>query len=427
MSVRLIGLRQKRAELKDKARAITSAADAAGLDLTDEENAKIDAYIEQVAQVEASIEREEKLADLDRATTVESPTAHIEVQDRAELDQKKGFKTFGEFARTVMQAGVGNGIDDRLLIGAAAPSTYGNEGSGADGGFLVPGEFANTIKQHTLDDGAFLPLTDMVEISGNSMTFPRDETTPWGTNGIRAYWENEAAAATATKPVIGADTMRLNKLMALVPVTDELMADSSALSGYLMSKTGSSIRWKTNDALINGTGAGNPLGILNASCLVSVAKETSQTAATVNATNVVKMFARMPAESMGGAVWIVNNNVLPQLQLMTIGDTPIWAPPNGLIGGAVGTLLGRPVMVSQSCQTLGTVGDIYLADWKSYSTIAKAGGIDYQTSIHLYFDAGATAFRATYRLDGQPWLTSAISPANGSDTLSPFVALATRA
>jgi HK97 family phage major capsid protein len=258
------------------------------------------------------------------------------------------------------------------------------------------------------------------------MTFPRDETTPWGSNGVRAYWEGEASSATNTKPLVASDTLRLRKLMALVPVTDELLADATALDNYISTKTGDSIRWKSNDALINGTGAGMPLGILNEAALVSVAKETSQTATTFNAANVAKMFARMPAESMSNAVWIINNDVFPQLIVMTIGDTPVWSPDiTGL--SPAGRLLGRPIILSQSCKTLGTKGDVLFVDWKKYLTITKSSGVEMASSMHLYFEAGLTAFRATFRVDGQPWLKASITPANGSNNLSPFVSLDTRA
>jgi hypothetical protein len=114
----------------------------------------------------------------------------------------------------------GQSIDSRLLIGgigAAAPSNFSNEASGQDGGFLVPPQFSQEIFKLSLGEDSLLPLTDNVEISGNSMAFPKDETTPWGTNGIRAYWQGEAATALPTKPVLGLATLRLKKLMALVP------------------------------------------------------------------------------------------------------------------------------------------------------------------------------------------------------------------
>ena len=66
-------------------------------------------------------------------------------------------------------------------------------------------------------------------------------------------------------------------------------------------------------------------------------------------------------------------------------------------------------------------------DWKSYRTITKAGGIETATSMHLWFDLGLTAFRAIFRVAGQPLVTKPITPNNGTATLSPFVVLDPRA
>ena len=38
-----------------------------------------------------------------------------------------------------------------------------------------------------------------------------------------------------------------------------------------------------------------------------------------------------------------------------------------------------------------------------------------------------TAFRFILRVDGQPLWNSAVTPANGTNTISPFISLATRA
>jgi HK97 family phage major capsid protein len=87
--------------------------------------------------------------------------------------------------------------------------------------------------------------------------------------------------------------------------------------------------------------------------------------------------------------------------------------------------MGRPVIPVEYCSTLGTVGDIVLADLSQYIVIDK-GGVQTAESIHVRFAYDERTFRATYRIDGQPWHRSAITPANGSNTQSPFVALATR-
>ena len=92
--------------------------------------------------------------------------------------------------------------------------------------------------------------------------------------------------------------------------------------------------------------------------------------------------------------------------------------------------LERPVLKlcrAEACQALGTVGDIILADLSNYLAVVKSGGLKTDTSIHLFFDQNATAFRFVFRMNGQPWLSAPIARKNGSNTLSHFVSLDTRA
>lgn len=418
-------LAQKDAKVKE-ARGITDKASAENRDLTAEEQSTIDAALASIEKIDADIIREKALIEAERSAGSVVPAGEgARVTENIEEDPKRGYRSFGEFALDVMSAGKAGGhVTDRLR--AAAPTTYGNEGSGADGGFLIPPEYSREVFQYSLEGDAFLPMTDGYPVQGNNMTFPRDETTPWGTDGIRAYWENEAAAATATKPKGAVSTLRLNKLFALVPLTDELMSDAGALERYIGRKTGESIRWKTNLSLFQGSGVGQPLGFFGHASQVSVAAEGSQTADTVNANNVAKMYARNLNRSR--AVWLINDDVLPQLITMTLGDQPIWTPPTqGMQQAPNGMLMGRPILISQVCKTVGDQGDICFVDWMGYRSITKAGaGIETATSMHLYFDAGAMAFRATFRIDGQPSAAAAVTPANGSNSLSSFVVLDAR-
>jgi HK97 family phage major capsid protein len=92
-----------------------------------------------------------------------------------------------------------------------------------------------------------------------------------------------------------------------------------------------------------------------------------------------------------------------------------------------GRLLGYPIMFTEHAQSLGTPGDITCMNLAGYYSATKAqGGVDFASSIHLYFDQGLTAFRWTFRLTGQPYLSQPVAPANGSNTKSHFVAMAAR-
>lgn len=442
MSKQLRELQARKTTLVKEARSLTDRVAADSRDMSDDEVVAFDALRTRIDATSAAIDREAALIADEARISVGSATGPI-VTDNREADPKRGFGSLGEFMQAVYQADKpGKSIDGRLLlgglggmdgmggIGAAAPGNFSNEAAGQDGGFLVPPQFSQEIFKLSLGEDSLLPLTDNVEISGNSMAFPKDETTPWGTNGIRAYWQGEAASAIATKPVLGLATLRLKKLMALVPTTDELLDDANALTTYLPQKVALSIRWKANESILFGAGNGIPVGCMNAGAIVTVAKESGQATQTLVPQNLAKMIARLPPGSFTNAVWIVNNDVLPALFTLSLGNFPIYLPTGLSVGGIqvspYGTLLGRPVFVSQHANTFSSQGDVLLVDLSYYQTITKAGGMQTATSMHLYFDADLTAFRTTFRMDGQSKIANPIAPAKGSNSLSPYIQLAAR-
>ena len=438
MSKQLRELQARKTALVKEARALTDRAAADNRDLSDEEVTAFDTLKSRIDATSAAIDREAALIAEEAQLAVHQALGPIVTDNRA-ADPMHGFRSVGEFMQAVFQAEKpGKGIDERLLIGggsvgnraAAAPGTFSNEAAGQDGGFLVPPQFSQQIFQLSLGEDSLLPLTDNVEITGNSMAFPKDETTPWGTNGIRAYWQGEAQSAVATKPVLGLATLRLKKLMALVPTTDELLDDANALTSYLPQKVALSIRWKTNESILFGAGNGVPVGALGAGATVTVAKESGQATQTLLPQNLAKMIARLPTGSFANAVWIVNNDVLPALFTLSLGNYPIYLPTGLPVGGIqispYGTLLGRPVFVSQHANTFSSQGDVILVDLSYYQTITKAGGMQTATSMHLYFDADLTAFRTTFRMDGQSKIVAPIAPAKGATTMSPYIQLGAR-
>jgi HK97 family phage major capsid protein len=214
--------------------------------------------------------------------------------------------------------------------------------------------------------------------------------------------------------------------------TDELLDDASALEGVIRSSFASEFGFLLDDAIINGLGTGQPLGILNAGCLVSVSKETGQKASTIVAENVINMYSRLFASSRGNAVWLINQNIEPQLFQMSLaigtGGIPIYMPAGGLSGLPYGTLFGRPVLAIEQAASLGTVGDIIFADLAGGYILAEKGGVKSDVSIHMRFDYDESVFRFVMRVDGQPVRATALTPYKGAtSTQSHFVALATRA
>ncbi len=433
MNKKMRELLARKSQTVSAMRAISDIAAAAGRDLSDDEVKQFDGLKAQLESTNAAIDREQMLVDAERSAGVIIPDdAHITTSNNRASDPRLGFANFGDYAKAVIRSsGPRATIDERLGINAAAPSTFGSEGVGADGGFLIPPEFSKEIFTLALTDGSLIPMTDNVETTSNSMIFPKDETTPWGTDGVRAYWQSEANAGTATKPKFGTSVMQLHKLMGLVPLTNEVASDAATLNSYLPPLVARSIQWKTNEAILQGDGAGRPQGIYKAAAAVTVTKDGSQLASTVSTTNILNRIARLPPGSFPNAYWHITPDALPALFGLTLGNYPIYLPTSSSNGGGLqlnpyGTLMGRPIIVSQHAAAFSSAGDIALLDMSYYRTLTQAGGIQTATSMHLYFDADATAFRATFRIDGQPKLAAAIAQAKGGNTLSPFVLLGAR-
>lgn len=425
-------LLQERADLVKEAQGIFALAEQEKRDLTDAEKARDDAINARLQTLAGEIEREERRREWER--TVEAvPDANMQaarrgvesVRDRREDDPKRGFSDLGDFALAVKSYySPGGRRDDRLLIGAA-PTDFHRE-SGGDEGLMVPPAFKAEIFEVVMEsDDSLLAAVDSEPTSGDRTSITKDESTPWGATGVQANWRAEGVQMTPSKLLTSGVDVRCWELYAFVLATGELLQDAARLADRLTRKAGLAIRYKVNEAIVNGTGAGQPLGWFTHSAKVSVVKETSQTAATVNAQNVSKMYARNlnPAR----ANWYINQDVFPQLPLMTIGNQPIWLAPNGFMSAPGGLLLGRPVIFLENCQTVGTQGDIQFVDPKGYYANHKGSAPAFASSIHLYFDYNIEAFRWIFRVGGQPYLSAVVSPAKGTSTRAHVVVLDTRA
>ena len=404
-------------------------------DPSEEERNDGNALLSQIDEIEKNIAYEERLQ-----STVDN-SKKSPIPDKAPLspapDQEKrdSFASHGEFYQAVMRAGTpGGSVDPRLSTRAA---TGMGEGVPSDGGFLVDQDMAAGILTNVWNDGPILPLVNKITLSGNKNGIKLnglDETSRADgsrAGGIRAYWKAEAASGTAAEPTFRQIELNLNKLFALAYSTDELLDDVQALAQMIDSGFKSEIEFKLIDAIVNGSGAGQPLGILNSGCMVSITKETGQAADTIVYENVLKMWSRLMASSRPNSVWIINQDCEPQLHQMSLaigtGGAPVYLPQGGISGQPYGTLFGRPVVPIEQCPTLGDTGDIMLGDFSKYIACDK-GGIKNDVSMHVQFLTDQQVFRAIYRFDGQPILSSAITPFSGSsNSLSHFVKLNERA
>lgn len=438
-------LMARRAELHAQATAIADGmADLTGEPL-EAAQSSFDAAMAEIDGVDAKIANIDRLAEIGasldrpqpRKTQADAPAARTQVgqvRERVLDDPKLGWSNMGEFATGVF-AGCkpGGVVDERLRIGAAA--TGMSQGTGSDGGFLVPPEFSSTIYDGVMGQAdSLIARTDNYTVTGESLTFPANAETSrangsrWG--GVRGYWISEAGQITSSKPTLRQVKVEPQGMAVLVYATEKLLRNATAAAQYLTRAARDEINFLLGDAIVNGDGVGKPVGFVGHASVVSVAKESGQAAATVVKANIDKMWSRCLAAARNRAVWVVNQDVEPQLEALSavvgVGGVPVYLPAGGIADTPNARLKGRPVITSEYAATLGTVGDISLVDFSSYVTGTR-GSVQEAMSMHLRFDYAESAFRFMFEADGQPWLASPITPFKGTNTLSPIVTLATRA
>jgi HK97 family phage major capsid protein len=348
--------------------------------------------------------------------------------DAAGASEDGKWKSTGEFFQRVFEAGNGFGIDPRLTHTRNLGENFGDTG-----GFLVPEEFRPDLMRLPLEQSVVRPRAFTMPMGSNTLRIPSIKETSHASNlfgGVSASWgsEGEDISSSTNQPSFGQVVLDAKKLTGYTVISNELVQDSAIAIEVLLTRLfGQAIGYFEDVAFLSGTGAGQPQGILNSDCLISVSKETGQAATTIVKENLDKMYSRMLPSSMGSAVWLAHNDTFPQLaslsQAVGTGGGPVWV--SNVAGGPPNSIYGRPIIFTEKMKTLGTVGDLMLVDL-SYYLIGDRQALTTSASPHVRFTTQETVFLFIERLDGRMWLDSALTPRNGSNTVSPAVALATR-
>jgi HK97 family phage major capsid protein len=446
-----------------KMEAIRKKAEAEKRSMTDEElteRANLKAEIEQVKKEWDDFKAEEELrhslygGDGGGAQTVAEGDVHIEVLDQP-IYRGSNATALGQQlmdVRTVTdptQFGSKEVYEARSRIeqsekrsrerlakqldkeGRAATSGGMLVSNPSEGGIFLQGETSTELMTNGFNNSEILPrtskrtltATQYVKIIGLDEQSRKDGSRG---GGIRVYTNTELGSYTASKTKFHEIRIEPQKLTGLFPASDEMLRNVTFLGQEVRQLFGEEFAFKCQYLAIHGSGAGEAQGAMTANCKVAVPAEDTQGAATIIPENLSNMWARF-AGRKANAAWFINRDVNPQLDKLSLPAGTAALEPRFVTYDAQGILRikGIPVIEIEQCETLGTEGDIILADWSQY-VCADMGDIQEAMSIHVDFIYGQQLFRFTYYFDGQPRWKSAIRPFKGSNMISPIVTLATR-
>lgn len=428
----LARLEARAEEIFDTARADNDRS------LTEEELNELDEITASKALVTRQIAALDRQRD-EAGATHESRGGVVQSVHDNRVD--KPWAHMGEFLQAVAVAGTNpSQADPRLLANRAdangfrAAASGGNQGNGADGGFLVGTQFSDALLDRAREESPILGMCRSVPISEGfeSLDLPViDETSRatgsrWG--GVQVYRAAEAATVTASKPTFGKLKITTSKIMGLAYATDEILGNARAMDAIYGDAFASEIAFKVTNEIFRGVGGDECLGFIGGPATVDQAKEINQAAATINTKNLSKMWMHLPARSKSRAVWVINNECEPELDELTVPAGTGAVEPRIVTYGPDGALRikGRPIIQAEQADALGTSGDISLCDFSEY-IVSPRGSIEQQESMHVRFIYGEMTFRWTYFINGRPAWLSTVTPFKGSATIAPFVTLATRA
>ncbi len=338
-----------------------------------------------------------------------------------EPDKKDGFKSFGEWLMYVRRASLGGERHSRLKT-----TGHMETGDDAQGGFLCPEEWAERILSIAMENAIVRPRAAVLSTKTDSLKIRRlVESTRASSyfGGITFTWISEAADKTSyiTKPTLGLLELTPHKLVGGCYVANELEADYENFGMFMELSFGRALRFEEDYYYIWGNGAGQPQGIVNAAATISHARTNNASSPIIQ--DLAEMAERLLPGSWPTAVWLMH----PE----TLGALTTDATNGGNVGGILDlsgvACMGRPIIITEKCAAAGSVGDVILADFTHYVIADRSLEISASREVpgSYGFITDETFWRVVLRTDGQPIMDAAVTPKNGTDTLSAFVILTT--
>lgn len=298
----------------------------------------------------------------------------------------------------------------------------------SDGGFLIPEVLRSEIMQLALEESLVRPRATVIPMESLKVPIPTVDETSRVTNifgGMQFYWSSEGAAGVDSSAKFSQVTLDAKKLFGYSGIPNELLRDAPAFLGWFGAKFPAGIAWFEDIAFLTGDGVDKPMGCVAGAGTVSVNRGNANT---IVYDDIVKMYQSMYPSSAKNAVWLASHDSFQQLAELTFtpaGGTPVpvmlWQA--NAVGAPVYTLLGRPVIFTEKTYKLGTKGDLMFVDLSEY-LIGDRQMMQIESSSDYLFGTDKTAYRVIERVDGRPWVQSAITPHNNSTvTVSPYVVL----
>jgi len=276
-----------------------------------------------------------------------------------------------------------------------------NEGTSADGGYLVPAPLAAEVWRVLPDYAVMRRIARTIPMTSQTLKVNSLSARPY------AYWVSEYAKKTTTSAEFDQKTLTCNKLVCLLPVTHELLADANInLAQFVVELFAEAIATEEDKAFFTGSGTGRPKGITQETL-------TSFSAgASLNFDDIIKLIYSVPqsVRRSRNCAFVGNQTAMELLRKVKDGNNNYIWRDQGMFRGEVQRGPGAPdaIVYGYGIHEQNDLGrEIYFGDWKYYLI-----GDRQQITVSKTDEGGdawrrdATEFKAVERVDGRVVMTA---------------------
>ena len=264
--------------------------------------------------------------------------------------------------------------------------------------YLVPEEFKAQLLQLPAPPPTLLSQVTRVATDTGELTYPQlTQTDSNEFGGVAFTWTEEAHEKGETEPQFEQVTIAAHELSGYTELSDRVISRSAiALEPLLRSLYRSRLNYEVDRVILNGSGDGKPLGLLNTAGVHRVGRAGAGAvvwADIVNLCHAVQYYHRM------GARYCMGDPVEQSLALQTDGDgRPLFTA--SVAYGPYDRIYGRPYDVAYHNPALGSEGDIVFGNWRYYFLVVEEE-ITIAKSTEYRFRRNRTAFKVFLVMGGR--------------------------
>ena len=291
------------------------------------------------------------------------------------------------------------------------------------GGFAVPHDILERVIAKEPTPIRVAGRITRLQTSRDSLIIPRINYTSDDlyTTGMRVTWTGEVPASSTamrvTEPIFGQTHVPIYTAMMSIPITNDMIEDAAfPLVSYVTGKFGETIDLLFDNIVLNGTGQGQPSGILlnpGDSAKTQPATVAGTSSGALAADDILDIMYSLPEQYDTNAAWVMNKtNTLRNLAKLKDSDNHyLFVPGYNQLGFQAPTwrdktLLGYDILLSGFMPDVGaSTFPIIFGDLTGYYLVQRIG-FSIQVLRELYAETNQILLLGRIRFGGQitePW------------------------